>query len=119
MSSPPRDKLHGDEDDDFQLKIMPNKGYAQNPTTQHTNDPSIRSTSTYHPPKPNDPELSNQNNYSANVKRNGQLEQQEEVEFQNSIINSEVKQTCRLILDAMNSDLNATNIHSMTPQRSV
>ena len=32
MFSPARDELHGDEDDDFQPKITPTKGYIQDPT---------------------------------------------------------------------------------------
>ena len=63
MQSPPRDEIHGDEDDDFQLKTTPHKGYVQDPTIQHTNDPPVKSTITHHPPTPNDPETSKQKEY--------------------------------------------------------
>ena len=118
--SPPRDEFHGDEDDDFQTTKTPNKGYVQDPTMQHTKDPTIKSTINSYPPNPNNPEFSNQNNYSANVKINGQAEQEEgEIELQYGNSNDGVKQTCRTLSDAFNSDLNSTNIHPRTPQRSV
>ena len=57
MSSSPGDELHGNEDDDFRLKMTPNKGYAQDPTMQHINGPPIMSTITSHPMNSDDPEF--------------------------------------------------------------
>ena len=73
-------------------------------------DPATESTISSQPPNPNDPEVSNQSNYSANVKIIGPAEQEEEdIEVQDGNFNNGVKQTCQTLFDMIKSDLNTTN----------
>ena len=77
---------------------------------QHTIDPPIKSIITLYPPNLNNPEFSNQNNHSANVKSNGHAEQEEErVELQYCNANDGVKDTCQTRSKAVNSSLNGRN----------
>ena len=119
MLSPPRDNLHGDEDSDFQPKQTPPKGFNQDLMMQQNNDSSKNSTNTSYYSDQNIPEVSKQNNYSANGLNNGQAEQEQEIELQHGHYKDKKKQTCQTFDEAADSDLNTTNTHQMTPQRSV
>ena len=107
--SPQRDDLHGDEDDDFQPKPTPTKRSSQDPNITFVNDPPIETTINSFPFGPNNLEISNQNNYSANLVNNGQAEQEEEeIELQYDNSENVIKQTCHTLSEAINSDLNTS-----------